>query len=80
MVGFCVSCATGEMRSLSAESVISGTTMDNLIQQPSGSGETNMIGMTLAVIATVYLDKTNQWEMIGSDKRNKMLEHIETGG
>lgn len=71
---------TGEMPSLSAESVINGNTMANLIQQPSGSGEMNMIGMTLPVIATVYLDKTHQWQMIGFGKRNEALEHIKTGG
>lgn len=71
---------TGEMPSLSAESAISGNTMDGLIQQPSGSGEINMIRMTLPVIAAVYLDKTNQWELIGFEKRSKALEHIETGG
>lgn len=71
---------TGEMASLSAESVISGNTVDNLIVQPLGSGEINMIQMTLPVIATVYLDKTNQWQMIGFEKRDEALGHIQTGG
>lgn len=71
---------TGEMPSLSAESVISGIAMDNLFQEPSGSGEVNMILMTLPVIATVYLDKTSQWEIIGLGQRNKALEHIKAGG
>lgn len=71
---------TGEMASLSAQSVISGNTLDNLIVQPLGSGETNMIQMTLPVIATVYLDKTNQWQMIGFEKRNEALGRIQTGG
>lgn len=38
-----------------------------------------MIHMTLPVIATLYLDNTNQWEIVGFDKRNKALEHIKTG-
>lgn len=71
---------TGEGSSQSAESVISGNTMDNLIQQPSGYGVMNMVQMTLPVIATVYLDQTNQWEMISFGTRDKALGHIETGG
>ncbi len=61
------------------ETAISGNSMDNLIYEPSGDGETNMIHMTLPVIATTYLDKTNQWETVGFQKRNKALEHIKTG-
>lgn len=70
----------GELATLSVESVISGSTLENLIVRPSGSGEINMIQMTLPVIATVYLDKTDQWEMIGFVERNKALGHIQTGG
>lgn len=54
--------------------------MGSLIQQPVGSGETNMIKMTLSVIATVYLDKTNQWDTIGFGKREEALQHIKIGG
>lgn len=71
---------TGEMASLSAESVISGSTLDSLIVAPLGSGEMNMVQMTLPVIATVYLDKTNQWQMIGFEKRDEALGRIQTGG
>uniref|UniRef100_A0A3Q1G1Q6 Alpha-macroglobulin receptor-binding domain-containing protein n=1 Tax=Acanthochromis polyacanthus TaxID=80966 RepID=A0A3Q1G1Q6_9TELE len=38
-----------------------------------------MIHMTLPVIATLYLDKTNQWETVGFLKRNEALQHIRTG-
>lgn len=61
------------------ESAISGTSMGNLIRRPSGDGETNMILMTLPVIATMYLDKTNQWETVGFEKRNEALQHIKVG-
>lgn len=63
-----------------AESVMSGDAMDNLIQQPGGSGEANMVRMALTVTAAVYLDKTKQWDAIGLEKRNQALEHIEAGG
>ncbi|KAM7009820.1 complement C3-like [Tautogolabrus adspersus] len=61
------------------ENAISGNSMGTLIYQPSGSGESNMIHMTLPVIATTYLDKTNQWETVGFQKRNEALQHIKFG-
>lgn len=61
------------------ENAISGTSMGTLIYQPSGCGEQNMIHMTLPVIATIYLDKTNQWETVGFQKRSEALQHIKTG-
>ncbi|XP_040001308.1 complement C3-like [Xiphias gladius] len=61
------------------ENAISGNSMGTLIYQPSGCGEQNMIHMTLPVIATIYLDKTNQWETVGFHKRNEAIQHIRTG-
>uniref|UniRef100_A0A671YQE7 Complement C3-like n=1 Tax=Sparus aurata TaxID=8175 RepID=A0A671YQE7_SPAAU len=72
--------ATGEI-SLSAlvENAISGQSMGTLIQKPYGCGEQNMAAMTLPVIAATYLDKTNQWEAVGFEKRAEALQHIKTG-
>lgn len=39
-----------------------------------------MIHMTRTVVATMYLDKTNQWEPVNTDRRNEALQHITTGG
>ncbi|XP_056264584.1 complement C3-like isoform X2 [Pseudoliparis swirei] len=61
------------------ESAISGSAMGTLIAQPAGCGEQNMYRMTLPVIATIYLDKTNQWESVGFEKRDAALQHIKTG-
>uniref|UniRef100_A0A669CIL7 Complement component c3a, duplicate 5 n=1 Tax=Oreochromis niloticus TaxID=8128 RepID=A0A669CIL7_ORENI len=61
------------------ENAIGGNSMGTLIIQPSGCGEQNMVRMTLPVIATLYLDKTNQWETVGFAKRNEALQHIKTG-
>ncbi|KAL0202476.1 hypothetical protein M9458_000494, partial [Cirrhinus mrigala] len=47
--------------SITIEKAISGHAMGSLIIQPGGCGEQNMIGLTMPVIATYYLDKTNQW-------------------
>nr|XP_040041543.1 complement C3-like [Gasterosteus aculeatus aculeatus] len=70
---------TGREQISTIVSAVGGSSMDSLIQQPSGCGEQNMIKMTLPVIATTYLDRTNQWETVGFDQRNKALEHIKTG-
>lgn len=61
------------------ESAISGNMMGSLIRMPSGCGEQNMITMTLPVIATMYLDKTNQWQDVGFERRADGLQHILTG-
>ncbi|KAE8300817.1 Complement C3 Complement C3 beta chain Complement C3 alpha chain [Larimichthys crocea] len=49
------------------------------VVKPSGCGEENMIHMTRTVVATMYLDKTNQWEPVNTDRRNEALQHITTG-
>ncbi|XP_040001306.1 complement C3-like isoform X2 [Xiphias gladius] len=61
------------------KNAISGTPLGTLIYQPSGSGEENIIHMTLSVIATTYLDKAILWESVGIDRRNEALQHIITG-
>ncbi len=58
---------------------ISGDFMGRLIIQPAGNGEQNMIYMTLPLIATHYLDSTNQWEAVGMERRNEAINHISTG-
>ncbi|KAM9363158.1 complement C3-like [Symphorus nematophorus] len=68
-----------ESMSAVVENAISGNSMGSLIYQPSGSGESNIAHMTMPVIATVYLDKTNQWETVGFDKRNEALQYIRAG-
>ncbi|KAM6938800.1 complement C3-like isoform 1-T1 [Lycodopsis pacificus] len=74
-----ISVTGGEQVSALVENPVRGNSMGGLIYQPSGPGETNMIHMTLPVIAATYLDKTNQWESVGLEKRNEALQHIKTG-
>ncbi|XP_062304649.1 complement C3-like isoform X2 [Osmerus eperlanus] len=69
----------GDQTSVLVESVVSGSTMGSLIQQPVGCGEQNMIYMTLPVIATRYLDTTRQWESIGLEKRATAINYIRLG-
>ncbi|XP_041789454.1 complement C3-like [Chelmon rostratus] len=68
-----------EQISALAETIIGGNFMGSLIFKPAGSGETTMIHMALTVIATIYLDKTNQWETVGLHKRNEALQYIKFG-
>ncbi|KAK5883982.1 hypothetical protein CesoFtcFv8_020249 [Champsocephalus esox] len=68
-----------EQVSALVENAVSGNSMGTLIKQPSGNGEQNMMSMTLPVITATYLDKTNQWETVGFEKRNEALQHIKTG-
>nr|BAA36620.1 complement C3-H2 [Cyprinus carpio] len=70
---------TGEEITQTVEQAISGSFMGRLIVQPSGCGEQIMIGMTLPVIATHYLDSTSQWETVGFERRNEAINHIRTG-
>uniref|UniRef100_A0A8C6KFP5 Complement component c3a, duplicate 5 n=1 Tax=Nothobranchius furzeri TaxID=105023 RepID=A0A8C6KFP5_NOTFU len=61
------------------ENVLSGSSLGTLIKAPGGCGEQTMISMTLPVIATLYLDKTNQWETVGFQRRNEAIQHIKNG-
>uniref|UniRef100_A0A8C1WTH6 Uncharacterized protein n=1 Tax=Cyprinus carpio TaxID=7962 RepID=A0A8C1WTH6_CYPCA len=69
----------GEEMTLTIEQAISGNFMGQLIVQPSGCGEQNMIYVTLPLIATHYLDSTKQWEAVGMERRNEAVNHIRTG-
>ena len=71
--------AGGDQTSVLVETVMSGRTMGNLIQEPTGCGEQIMTTMTLPVIATRYLDTTRQWESIGLEKRATAIEYIRLG-
>uniref|UniRef100_A0A8C0HHA0 Uncharacterized protein n=1 Tax=Chelonoidis abingdonii TaxID=106734 RepID=A0A8C0HHA0_CHEAB len=61
------------------ENSIDGANLKHLIVTPSGCGEQNMIGMTPPVIATIYLDSTEQWERIGVERRAEAIKLIMQG-
>lgn len=54
--------------------------MGDLIYQPGGDGEENVVHMSLTATATWYLDQTVQWEAASIERRNEALQHIRTGG
>nr|XP_014424811.1 venom factor-like isoform X1 [Pelodiscus sinensis]XP_025036196.1 venom factor-like isoform X1 [Pelodiscus sinensis] len=51
------------------EEPFDGTRLNQFILKPHGNGEVNMKNMSTTVIATLYLDHTEQWEKIGMDLR-----------
>lgn len=61
------------------ENSIDGANLKHLIVTPSGCGEHNMIGITPPVIATIYLDSTEQWEKIGVERRAESIRLITQG-
>uniref|UniRef100_A0A673L9A5 Complement C3-like n=1 Tax=Sinocyclocheilus rhinocerous TaxID=307959 RepID=A0A673L9A5_9TELE len=69
----------GEEIAQTVEQAINGSFMGRLIVQPTGCGEQNMYRMTLPLIATHYLDSTNQWDTVGMERRNEAVNHINTG-
>lgn len=70
----------GNPVSILVEKAIDGDKLKHLIVTPAGCGEQNMIGMTPTVIATHYLDSTQQWESFGIDRRAEAVNLIKKGG
>ncbi|KAG8573862.1 hypothetical protein GDO81_008889 [Engystomops pustulosus] len=61
------------------EDSIDGAALNHLIFTPSGCAEQNMRRMTPVVIATHYLDQTNQWDRIGVNRREEAITNINIG-
>uniref|UniRef100_H3B9Z5 Complement C3 n=1 Tax=Latimeria chalumnae TaxID=7897 RepID=H3B9Z5_LATCH len=59
------------------ENSIDGSKLIHLIRAPGGCAEQNMMAMTPTVIATHFLDATNQWHTIGFEQRTIALNHIQ---
>uniref|UniRef100_A0A4W5Q5W9 Complement component c3a, duplicate 5 n=1 Tax=Hucho hucho TaxID=62062 RepID=A0A4W5Q5W9_9TELE len=62
---------TGEQLARTIEAAISVSPLGDLLRQPGGNGEQNMMGMTLPLIATHYLDQTKQWDKVGLERRKQ---------
>ncbi|XP_072005861.1 A.superbus venom factor 1-like [Engystomops pustulosus] len=69
----------GNAISQMVEEAVQGGNLNHLIVVPRGCGEQNMITMTPSVIATIYLDATNQWEKIGLNRREEAIKYIKQG-
>uniref|UniRef100_A0A8C1ZC95 Uncharacterized protein n=1 Tax=Cyprinus carpio TaxID=7962 RepID=A0A8C1ZC95_CYPCA len=71
--------AIGDTISITIEKAISGQAMGSLIILPGGCGEQNMASLTMPVIATHYLDKTNQWHTVKAGLRQTAAMYITRG-
>ncbi|KAM5172490.1 complement C3-like isoform 2-T2 [Mantella aurantiaca] len=69
----------GSLLGETLENSIDGAKLKHLITVPSGCGEQIMMSMTPTVIATRFLDVTNQWERIGVERRAEAIKNIEQG-
>ncbi|XP_066445602.1 venom factor-like [Eleutherodactylus coqui] len=61
------------------EDAIDGASLSRLIVVPSGDLERNIRGLTRVLIGTHYLDKTNQWNRLGVNRRDEAIQNINTG-
>ncbi|KAM3924662.1 LOW QUALITY PROTEIN: venom factor-like [Leptodactylus fuscus] len=62
-----------------AADVIDGARLNPLIVVAYGNGEETMMTMTPTLMATMYLDATNQWDSIGVNRRTEALNNIKQG-
>ncbi|XP_074836426.1 A.superbus venom factor 1-like [Carettochelys insculpta] len=69
----------GNPMTMIIEKSIDGANLKHLIVTPSGCGEQNMISMTPPVIATHFLDSTEQWDRMGLDRRAEAIKLIMQG-
>ncbi|XP_064179706.1 complement C3-like isoform X1 [Anguilla rostrata] len=58
---------------------ISDDALGSLIRMPGGCVEQNLATITLPLIATHYLDKAQQWESVGVQRRLDALTYIKRG-
>ncbi|XP_077327722.1 LOW QUALITY PROTEIN: complement C3-like [Lithobates pipiens] len=61
------------------EKSIDGKNLNSLINLPAGCAEQNMAALAPLVIATLFLDKTNQWDKVGFQRRAEAINHMQTG-
>ncbi|XP_069623415.1 complement C3-like [Ranitomeya imitator] len=61
------------------EQSIDGINLNHLISAPHGCGEQNMMTMTCPLIATQFLDLSNQWERVGLQRREQAIQFIKNG-
>ncbi|XP_034756642.1 complement C3-like isoform X2 [Etheostoma cragini] len=69
----------GNVLADSIENSISEDSLASLIQMPGGCVEQNLASITLPLIATLYLDRTNSWESVGVQRRDEGLRYIRRG-
>ncbi|CAG5928835.1 unnamed protein product, partial [Menidia menidia] len=69
----------GHLFADSIDNSIKKDSLASLIQMPGGCVEQNLASITLPLIATLYLDRTNSWESVGVERRAEALGYIIRG-
>lgn len=63
----------------SIDNSISEDSLASLIRMPGGCVEQNLASITLPLIASLYLERTNNWESVGVDRKAEALRYIRKG-
>ncbi|KAK5865371.1 hypothetical protein PBY51_019649 [Eleginops maclovinus] len=69
----------GNVLADSIDNSISEDSLASLIQMPGGCVEQNLASITLPLIATLYLETTDNWESVGVQRKAEALRYIRRG-
>nr|XP_019959614.1 PREDICTED: complement C3-like [Paralichthys olivaceus] len=69
----------GNVLADSIDNSISDDSLASLIQMPGGCVEQNLARITLPLIATLYLERTNDWESVGVQRKAEAIRYIRRG-
>lgn len=70
----------GNVLADSIDNSITEDSLASLIQMPGGCVEQNLASITLPLIATLYLERTEGWESVGVQRKAEALSYIKKGG
>ncbi|XP_041641340.1 complement C3-like isoform X2 [Cheilinus undulatus] len=69
----------GNILADSIDNSISEDSLASLIRMPGGCVEQNLASITLPLIATLYLERTDNWESVGVQRKAEALQYIKRG-
>uniref|UniRef100_A0A671TD78 Complement component c3b, tandem duplicate 1 n=1 Tax=Sparus aurata TaxID=8175 RepID=A0A671TD78_SPAAU len=69
----------GNVLADSIDNSISEDSLASLIRMPGGCVEQNLASITLPLIAYLYLERTNNWESVGVERKAEALRYIRRG-
>ncbi|XP_016427569.1 complement C3-like [Sinocyclocheilus rhinocerous] len=69
----------GDLLADSIDNSIKEDSLASLIRMPGGCVEQNLARITLPLIAAHYLDRSGNWDAVGTDRRQEAIKYIQTG-
>lgn len=69
----------GNLLADSIDNAISEDSLASLIQMPGGCVEQNLASITLPLIATLYLERSEDWESVGVERKDEAIRYIKRG-